>query len=539
MTNGMTDETWKVLEQKRNLPDGGYPVRLEFNSLFDYAKSLREQLAEALKYGARENGIAYLEKLEPCEHNEYWVTVSGGCMACRATKAEALVAQQAATIADRDERLAAMGSIQSKGRLHREEYAATIASLEAELKIKTQQCTDNWDEYQAAMRLLAKSEAELAKFRGACEKCGGKIKVCASCWSILPAASESPKPKDIQVGDIVVAKRPSVLCCGSGIYPDAVVMSRTPLILTSREADMVWTEFEGVLETVGRASSEEITAGARRLDKDKASAVGASRSEDLSPASSDVKKPPAGISNGPSGEHGDRPAPAPAAPKQDGPLPCKKCGEQPMWDGQVMTHNPRFWCKTCDLGKGMFPLEEWNRLNAPDAKAKTGRCDHEWVSDGLHAATKRCKKCNVVEDAAQSESVAISQDTKQYAETEKCTCSPDGTWCPLHNPMPTKTVAHPAASAGYVDRLTKEQRAWCNRNRKSVINCKDCQGGEFVALLDQAAPPPPATKPARTAYIVAEELVEAIEKSSRGEVSNVRELIAELKVLFKEPRDGK
>ncbi len=52
-------------------------------------KALEAALKEALKYGAPENTLAFVKPLKPCIHNPYWTTMSGECMACRATEAEA------------------------------------------------------------------------------------------------------------------------------------------------------------------------------------------------------------------------------------------------------------------------------------------------------------------------------------------------------------------------------------------------------------------------------------------------------------------
>jgi hypothetical protein len=46
----------------------------------------------------------------------------------------------------------------------------------------------------------------------------------------------------MKVGDIVKPTKESgfILCCGSGWYEDAVVVSMSPLMLKSREGDMTW-----------------------------------------------------------------------------------------------------------------------------------------------------------------------------------------------------------------------------------------------------------------------------------------------------------
>jgi len=50
---------------------------------------LEAELAEAKKYGAPQNATAIVKRKTNCDHNEYWTTLSGGCMACRAADAEA------------------------------------------------------------------------------------------------------------------------------------------------------------------------------------------------------------------------------------------------------------------------------------------------------------------------------------------------------------------------------------------------------------------------------------------------------------------
>jgi hypothetical protein len=45
----------------------------------------------------------------------------------------------------------------------------------------------------------------------------------------------------MRVGDVVQAIPPYALACGSGLYDDAIVCSVTPLVLVSREGDMLWS----------------------------------------------------------------------------------------------------------------------------------------------------------------------------------------------------------------------------------------------------------------------------------------------------------
>lgn len=57
--------------------------------------ALEAELAEARKYGAPEAGAVRFSKLSPkqCQHDDYWTTISGNCMACRAEKAESELAE--------------------------------------------------------------------------------------------------------------------------------------------------------------------------------------------------------------------------------------------------------------------------------------------------------------------------------------------------------------------------------------------------------------------------------------------------------------
>lgn len=62
-------------------------------ALLEKVKAMELQLSEALKYAAPVNATASVPRLKPCEHNEYWTTHSGACMACRATVAERLISE--------------------------------------------------------------------------------------------------------------------------------------------------------------------------------------------------------------------------------------------------------------------------------------------------------------------------------------------------------------------------------------------------------------------------------------------------------------
>lgn len=71
----------------------------------------------------------------------------------------------------------------------------------------------------------------------------------------------------LRVGDLVNdPKSRTRLCCGSGVYPHAVVMSIDPFIMVSERTDMLWTcqEIEGFVK-VGRASRLTILRCTKRL----------------------------------------------------------------------------------------------------------------------------------------------------------------------------------------------------------------------------------------------------------------------------------
>lgn len=61
-----------------------------------------------------------------------------------------------------------------------------------------------------------------------------------------------------ETGDIVAGSTMSTLHCGSGYYADAVVVSAKPLVLVSRETDMLWssTVDDMILHKVGQADPE-------------------------------------------------------------------------------------------------------------------------------------------------------------------------------------------------------------------------------------------------------------------------------------------
>lgn len=59
----------------------------------------------------------------------------------------------------------------------------------------------------------------------------------------------------MKVGDIVVAKPGHCLCCGSGVYSHAIVISVEPFIMVSEKTDMRWSCFSrDNVQVVGKAS---------------------------------------------------------------------------------------------------------------------------------------------------------------------------------------------------------------------------------------------------------------------------------------------
>lgn len=66
-------------------------LRTQLSEALAKVKRVEGERDEALKYGAPEKDAKALSWVkEPCKiHNAYWTTHFGGCMACRATKAEA------------------------------------------------------------------------------------------------------------------------------------------------------------------------------------------------------------------------------------------------------------------------------------------------------------------------------------------------------------------------------------------------------------------------------------------------------------------
>lgn len=73
----------------------------------------------------------------------------------------------------------------------------------------------------------------------------------------------------MQIGDIVTPVSGDPLHCGSGFYPDAVVIQLEPLVLVSRSSDMRWqsTIQNRPFKVLGQASKSQLEKCRRRLDK--------------------------------------------------------------------------------------------------------------------------------------------------------------------------------------------------------------------------------------------------------------------------------
>lgn len=72
----------------------------------------------------------------------------------------------------------------------------------------------------------------------------------------------------MDIGDIVepIPGSDTLLYCGSGIYPCAVVISSDPLMLVSLETDMLWTATvkDMKLQVCGHATPEQLAACMKR-----------------------------------------------------------------------------------------------------------------------------------------------------------------------------------------------------------------------------------------------------------------------------------
>ncbi len=60
------------------------------------------------------------------------------------------------------------------------------------------------------------------------------------------------------------------LACGSGLYDDAIVVQADPLVIVSREGDMMWQcigEERKHLKVIGEATADESKAAFKRFSK--------------------------------------------------------------------------------------------------------------------------------------------------------------------------------------------------------------------------------------------------------------------------------
>jgi hypothetical protein len=78
--------------------------------------------------------------------------------------------------------------------------------------------------------------------------------------------------KKLKQGDLVKYADPmvGVLCCGSGTYPHAVVVSLKPFRLISEYGDMMWTATVDINDfvKVGEASREALIACIDRFNRE-------------------------------------------------------------------------------------------------------------------------------------------------------------------------------------------------------------------------------------------------------------------------------
>lgn len=98
-----------------------------------------------------------------------------------------------------------------------------------------------------------------------CQRCGGDGRA--------PCTTEEKK---FTRGDVVAndsgprSTRGCPLVCGSGIYDDAIVVQGDPLVLVSREGDMMWScirEERKFLKKTGVATAEESEAAFKRFER--------------------------------------------------------------------------------------------------------------------------------------------------------------------------------------------------------------------------------------------------------------------------------
>ena len=63
-------------------------LRTDLAAKSSMLETMTKERDEALKYAAPVNAQAYVPRVNPCKHNQYWTTAYGACMACRAGDAE-------------------------------------------------------------------------------------------------------------------------------------------------------------------------------------------------------------------------------------------------------------------------------------------------------------------------------------------------------------------------------------------------------------------------------------------------------------------
>lgn len=89
-------------------------------------------------------------------------------------------------------------------------------------------------------------------------------------------AMSMTEEKKFTRGDVVAndsgprSTRGCPLVCGSGIYDDAIVVQGDPLVLVSREGDMMWScigEERKFLKVTGTATEEESKAAFKRFER--------------------------------------------------------------------------------------------------------------------------------------------------------------------------------------------------------------------------------------------------------------------------------
>lgn len=86
------------------------------------------------------------------------------------------------------------------------------------------------------------------------------------------AARDVQRDAELAIGDLVAAADPGQpLCCGSGVYSAAVVVSVEPFVLVSEEGDMLWRHFpRSATRRMGHASTNAKRAAMDRFKRDAA-----------------------------------------------------------------------------------------------------------------------------------------------------------------------------------------------------------------------------------------------------------------------------